>query len=69
MAMKTVQVEIPDQLRKDIDALVRDGWFSSETELARHALAEFVRRRRFELMERFQREDIEWALQQGKARS
>ena len=64
--MKTVQVEIPDQLREDIDALVRVGWFASEAELARHALIEFVRRRRFGPLEQFQREDIAWALQQHK---
>ena len=64
--MKVVQVEIPDRLRDEIDALIAEGWFANERELARHALTEFVRKRSFELQERFQRDDIEWALRQRK---
>jgi hypothetical protein len=40
------------------------GWFSDEWEIMRLALVAFVRRRRLELQERFQQEDIVWALQQ-----
>ena len=62
--MKSVQVELPDKLAAELDALVQAGWFRSQEELVRMALVEFVRRHRFELLERFQREDIAWALQQ-----
>lgn len=62
--MKSLQVELPDKLAGEVEALVQAGWFHSEDELIRLALAEFVRRHRFELLERFQREDIAWALQQ-----
>lgn len=62
--MKSVHVELPDKLAAELDALVKAGWFHSEEEVLRLALAEFVRRRRFELAEQFQREDIAWALQQ-----
>jgi hypothetical protein len=34
-----------------------------QAELARLALAEFVQRHRFELEEKFQRDDIRWALE------
>jgi hypothetical protein len=40
------------------------GWFSDEWEIMRLALVAFVRRHRLELQERFQQEDIVWALQQ-----
>jgi Arc/MetJ-type ribon-helix-helix transcriptional regulator len=62
--MKSLQVELPDKLAGEVEALVQTGWFRSEDELVRLALAEFVRRHRFELQEQFQREDIVWALQQ-----
>lgn len=67
--MKTLQVEVPDVLGKEVDALVEAGWFSNDGELIRAALREFLRKNRFELMERFLQEDIEWALQQRKHRS
>ena len=60
--MKTLEFEVPDQLAKEMEGLVEAGWFASQAELARLALAEFVQRHRFELEEKFQREDIRWAL-------
>ena len=65
--MKSLQIELPDKLATDLDALVQAGWFHSEDELVRLALVEFVRRHRLELLERFQREDIAWALRQKRA--
>ena len=62
--MKSLQIELPDKLAGKVEALVQTGWFRSEDELVRFALAEFVHRHRFESLERFQREDIAWALQQ-----
>lgn len=60
--MKTFQFDIPDRLAREIEALVQAGWFASEAEITRLALAEFVHRQRFELQEQFQRDDIRWAL-------
>jgi Arc/MetJ-type ribon-helix-helix transcriptional regulator len=66
--MKTLEIELPDALADKLDELVKAGWFTSENEIGRLALAEFVARHRFELQEQFQREDIAWALaQKGKA--
>ncbi len=64
--MKSLNVELPDQLAADVARLVREGWFHSENELVRAALAEFVRTRQSELQERFQREDIAWAVAEAK---
>ena len=62
--MKSIHVEIPDKLATEIEAYVETGWFSTEAEVIRAALMEFVRRNRVDLLERFMREDIEWALKQ-----
>ena len=60
--MKTLEIQLPDQLAKKVEALIEAGWFASEEELIRLALAEFLRRHSFELQEQFQRDDIQWAL-------
>ncbi len=62
--MEVLQIELPDQLAKEMKTLVKTGWFTSEAEIARLALAEFIRRHRFELQEQFQLQDIVWALEQ-----
>lgn len=65
--MKTLEIDLPDTLAEKLEELVKAGWFTSEDEIGRLALAEFVSRHRFELQEQFQREDIAWALsQKGK---
>lgn len=62
--MKTISVELPDRAAEEIDQLVRAGWFASESEAVRAAVLDFVRRNRADLLERFHREDIAWALAQ-----
>lgn len=64
--MKSLHVELPDQIAADIARLVREGWFHSENELVRLALIEFLRSRQTEIQERFQREDIAWAVGEAK---
>lgn len=62
--MKSVQVELPDKVADELNLLVLSGWFLSEEEVVRTALMDFLRHHRTELLERFQREDIAWALAQ-----
>ncbi len=62
--MKAIKVELPDKLAAEIEGYVKTGWFSSEAEVIRVALMDFVRRNRVELLERFMREDIQWAIKQ-----
>jgi Arc/MetJ-type ribon-helix-helix transcriptional regulator len=62
--MKTLAIEVPEILANKLKGLVEAGWFASEDEIGRLALAEFVSRHRFELQEQFQRDDIAWALSQ-----
>lgn len=62
--MKCINIELPDKLAQELDAMIQAGWFSNEAEVVRLALLEFVRRHCLELLERFQQEDIAWALKQ-----
>jgi Arc/MetJ-type ribon-helix-helix transcriptional regulator len=62
--MKSIHLDLPDKLAAELQSLVQHGWFQDEQEAVRVAVLEFLRQRRPELLERFQREDIEWALQQ-----
>jgi len=60
--MKTLALEIPERLVEELESLVRAGWFASEEEAIRLALAEFLQRNKFRLQEEHQLEDIRWAL-------
>jgi Arc/MetJ-type ribon-helix-helix transcriptional regulator len=64
--MKVITVEVPDKAAAEIDHYVRAGWFTSEAEVVRASILDFVRRNRVELLDRFMREDIAWALKQKK---
>lgn len=65
--MKVIQVELPEKIAAEVENMVKDGWFSNETEVVHLALIEFIQRHRLTLLEQFQREDIAWALQQKAA--
>ncbi len=65
--MKVVEGELSDQVAIELEALVKSGWFTSESELIRFALIDYLRRSSFTLAEQFQREDIAWALSQKAA--
>lgn len=60
--MKTLALEVPDRLAQELENLVQAGWFNSEEEIVRLALAEFLRRNKLRLQEEYQLEDIRWAL-------
>lgn len=58
--MKTLRVELPDQVAREIEQAVQAGLFENATEVVRVAVREFVTRRRFELIEQQQPQDIAW---------
>jgi len=62
--LKTMTIELPDKVAAELEALVEAGWFHSKDEAVRLALVEFLRHRSLDLAERFQEEDIRWALEQ-----
>ncbi len=62
--MKTLQVELPDEMAQDVEKAIEAGTFENAGEVVRASLREFISHRRFELMERQQLQDIAWALHQ-----
>jgi len=64
ITIKTLQVELPDQMAREVEQAVKTGVFENTAEVVRVALREFISRRRFELMERQQLDDVAWALRE-----
>jgi Arc/MetJ-type ribon-helix-helix transcriptional regulator len=64
-SMKTVSVNLPDNLAEQVANYVKAGFFLSEPDVILVAMSEFVRRNRVDLMERFAREDIAWAIKEA----
>ncbi len=64
--MRTIQVEITDKLAEELDTMLQEGWFQTQEEAVRFAILQLVESQRLALQERFQREDIEWALSTKK---
>lgn len=60
--MKTIQTEVPKQLYRKAQALVREGWFRDEQDIFSEAIRRFLDVHRPELIEKFVREDVEWGL-------
>jgi Arc/MetJ-type ribon-helix-helix transcriptional regulator len=65
--VKTLSITVPDHLADRIHDYVQAGFFMSEPDVVLAAMSEFVRRNRVDLMERFAREDIVWAVQEAHA--
>lgn len=65
--MTTMQITVPDKLVSEVDHLVESEWFADRGQVLHLALAEFVHRYHFSLVERFQEVDIEWALRRKKS--
>jgi Arc/MetJ-type ribon-helix-helix transcriptional regulator len=60
--MKTLQVNLPDQIARDVDDAIKTGKFQTADEVVLAALREFISRRRYELQEQQQLQDVAWAL-------
>lgn len=65
--MKSLRIDLPDEMAAELQNLVSAGWFISQDELVRIAILEFLKNHRMQLMEKFQLEDIDWALHQQRA--
>jgi len=64
--MKTIRVKIPDKLFRQMDGLVKQGWFSDHQAVAELALRKFLNAYRPEMIERFLHEDVQWGLRAAK---
>jgi Arc/MetJ-type ribon-helix-helix transcriptional regulator len=62
--MQTMQVELPDQLAREVESAVQSGRFENAGELVRVAQRDFLSNRRFELLEQQQLQDVALALRE-----
>jgi Arc/MetJ-type ribon-helix-helix transcriptional regulator len=62
--MKTLEVQVPDQIAREVDEAVLSGSFADKTEVVLAALRDFVKHGRFKLIEDQQLRDIAWAKSQ-----
>jgi Arc/MetJ-type ribon-helix-helix transcriptional regulator len=60
--MKTIPTEIPEQLYKQAQVLVNEGWFRDEKDIFSEAIRRFLDTHRPDLIDKFIREDVEWGL-------
>jgi len=60
--MKTIQTEVPEQLYKKAQMLVKEGWFRDKQDIFSEAIRRFLDAHRSDLMEKFVREEVEWGL-------
>jgi Arc/MetJ-type ribon-helix-helix transcriptional regulator len=65
--MKTLQVDLPDEMAHEVENAVQAGSFENAAEVVRASLREFISRGRFELMEQQQLQDVAWALREKPA--
>lgn len=64
--MGKLAVDLPEKISAEVTRYVADGWFASEAELVRAAVRDFLQRHPTDLLERYQRDDIAWAVSQRK---
>ena len=62
LKMQTIEFELPDQLYKGVNNLVKSGWFRDQNEVLCEAVRKFIESHRPELIEKFILEDVEWGL-------
>ncbi len=60
--MRTISTEVPEQLYKKAEALVKEGWFRDEKDIFSEAIRRILDSHQSELMEKFVRDDVEWGL-------
>jgi Arc/MetJ-type ribon-helix-helix transcriptional regulator len=65
-ALQRLEFDIPEQLYRQMETLVREGWFRDREEILNLALRKFLHSHGPELMAKHIREDVEWGLRGGK---
>ena len=58
----TIQTKIPEQLLREAQSLVREGWISDLDALVAEALRRYLESHQSHLTESFIGEDVEWGL-------
>ena len=60
--MKTVEMNLPDQLYQKAMSLVKEGWFIDEHDIFSEAIRRFLESHEPRIMEKHILNDVEWGL-------
>lgn len=60
--MKTIKINCPEELAKELDRLVADGWEDSREDAIIEAIRRYLRVRQPETLEKNLKADIAWGL-------
>lgn len=60
--MTTLQTQLPDQLLRQAQYLVQQGWIANIDELIAEAMRRYLESHREAMTEQFIREDVDWGL-------
>ena len=58
----TIETHLPEQLVKQMESLIQQGWFTDVDSLISDALRRFLDSHSPDLVERFFKEDVQWGL-------
>ena len=62
MSNTLTSVQLPPKLEQQVNVFLKDGWFFDMDTLIVEALRRYLETHKFNLMERFIMEDVEWGL-------
>jgi metal-responsive CopG/Arc/MetJ family transcriptional regulator len=60
--MKTIKINCPDDLAKELERLVAEGWEDSQEDAIVEAIRRYLRVRQPETLEKHLKADIAWGL-------
>ena len=60
--METVPTKLTEKLIKEIDEIIKEGWYANKSELIRDAVRELIRKLKAERLESAIKEDVLWGL-------
>ncbi|HEY1859936.1 MAG TPA: hypothetical protein VGG61_06260 [Gemmataceae bacterium] len=64
--MKHLKFDIPNHLYRQMETLIKQGWFRDQEEILNLALRKFLNSNRPKLLQQFLREDVEWGQSGGR---
>jgi Arc/MetJ-type ribon-helix-helix transcriptional regulator len=64
--MKHLKFDIPNQLHRQMETLIKQGWFRDQEEILSLALRKFLNSNRPQLLRQFLREDVKWGQSGGR---
>lgn len=60
--METVPAKLTKRIVKEMEELIKQGWYANKSELIRDAIRELIKKQKVTQLESAIKEDIEWGL-------